>query len=256
MNTKQGSYNSLFKSQGVTQPRIDTGSTAHKADTLPTTLSGPVPSSGYANRVLIIHVCCCRSWEVQAPPMSACPPPSTVPVQPSSSQVGEGHLQWMKKALDLAHEALEAGEVPVGCIFVHEEAIIAKGRNEVNETKNASRHAEMVAADHVMEWCERNGRKKTEVFAQSTLYVTVEPCIMCAGALRLLGVPLVVYGCNNERFGGCGSVLHIDTDVIPDQGPPLQCVRGVFAEEAVQLLKDFYKGENPNAPDEKRKVKK
>ncbi|XP_048392128.1 tRNA-specific adenosine deaminase 2 isoform X2 [Stegostoma tigrinum] len=118
----------------------------------------------------------------------------------------------------------------------------------------ATRHAEMVAIDQVLEWCHQRDRDQKEVFEQVVLYVTVEPCIMCAAALRLLNIPLVVYGCENERFGGCGSVLNISKDDLQQTGTPFQCIGGYRANEAVELLKTFYKAENPNAP--KSKVRK
>ncbi|XP_078413606.1 tRNA-specific adenosine deaminase 2 isoform X1 [Cetorhinus maximus] len=173
--------------------------------------------------------------------------------------------RWMERALGTAKEALENGEVPVGCLMVYQNEILGQGRNEVNETKNATRHAEMVAIDQVLEWCRQKGRDRAEVFEHTVLYVTVEPCIMCAAALRLLkklpfllnlvtDIPLVVFGCPNERFGGCGSVLNIPTDNLQHSGAPFQCIGGYRAEEAVELLKTFYKAENPNAP--KSKVRK
>ncbi|XP_072906528.1 tRNA-specific adenosine deaminase 2 isoform X3 [Hemitrygon akajei] len=118
----------------------------------------------------------------------------------------------------------------------------------------ATRHAEMVAIGHVLEWCRQKGMRWQEVFKETVLYVTVEPCIMCAAALRLLNIPLVVYGCRNERFGGCGSVLNVPADNLQRTGAPFQCIGGYRAEEAVELLKTFYKAENPNAP--KSKVRK
>ncbi|XP_053376076.1 tRNA-specific adenosine deaminase 2-like [Mercenaria mercenaria] len=162
---------------------------------------------------------------------------------------------WMEKSFEYAEDALKNGEVPVGCIIVYEETVLASGRNEVNETKNATRHAEIVAIDRVLEWCSDNGKDWREVFHNSTLYVTVEPCIMCTGALRNIGLGKVVYGCRNERFGGCGSVIPVHTDSLPQLGPKFECVEGVMAERAVDLLKDFYKGENTNAPESKRKIK-
>ncbi|XP_008634228.1 PREDICTED: tRNA-specific adenosine deaminase 2 [Corvus brachyrhynchos] len=153
-----------------------------------------------------------------------------------------------------AKEALEKGEVPVGCLLVYNGEVIGRGRNEVNETKNATRHAEMVAIDQVLDWCKQHDRDYREVFPQLVLYVTVEPCIMCAAALRLMKIPRVVYGCRNERFGGCGSVLSISSDDMVDSGDPFECSSGYRAEEAVELLKAFYRQENPNAP--KSKVRK
>ncbi|XP_071955740.1 tRNA-specific adenosine deaminase 2-like isoform X2 [Antedon mediterranea] len=127
-------------------------------------------------------------------------------------------IHWMTKAVTLAKEALSKDEVPVGCIMVYDEQIIGQGRNEVNETKNATRHAELVAADQVIDWCKSNGKDHVDVFSKTTLYVTVEPCIMCAAALRLLSVPRVVYGCCNQRFGGCGSILSIHSDDLVGNG--------------------------------------
>ncbi|KAI4873303.1 hypothetical protein NFI96_011824 [Prochilodus magdalenae] len=171
-------------------------------------------------------------------------------LQPSDRDV----QSWMAKAFGMARDALENGEVPVGCLMVYKDEILGKGRNEVNETKNATRHAEMVALDQVLEWCRLRQLDSKEVCTQTVLYVTVEPCIMCAAALRLLHIPLVVYGCKNDRFGGCGSVLDISSDDLPHTGTSFKCISGHRAEEAVEMLKTFYKQENPNAP--KPKVRK
>jgi len=198
----------------------------------------------------------------------------------SESESSENCI-WMHAALDLAKEALEAGEVPVGCVFVYNSEIVGRGRNRVNETRSATRHAEMVAIDDLKKWfpntdsdgagnnllghkppaddCSPQNYSETsqltagDVFRLATLYVTCEPCIMCTAALRILHVPTVVYGCANERFGGCGSVVNIAADSLPSLGPELICLRGPFAEESIDLLKSFYKGENPNAPCPKRK---
>lgn len=163
--------------------------------------------------------------------------------------------KWMQKAFEMAKDALDNGEVPVGCLMVYNNEILGRGRNEVNETKNATRHAEMVAIDQVLDWCHCNDKDPGDVFERTVLYVTVEPCIMCAGALRLLRIPLVVYGCKNDRFGGCGSVLDIPADNLPQTGAPFKCISGYRAEEAVEMLKMFYKQENPNAPKSKARKK-
>ena len=171
------------------------------------------------------------------------------------SQVLKCDLSWMEKSFEYAEDAMRNGEVPVGCIIVYEDAILASGRNEVNETKNATRHAEVVAIDKVLNWCSENDKDWHEVFPECTLYVTVEPCIMCSGALRNVGLGRVLYGCNNERFGGCGSVLPVHTDSLPQLGPRFDCIQGIMSERAIDLLKNFYKGENTNAPESKRKIK-
>lgn len=159
--------------------------------------------------------------------------------------------EWMDKAFDMAKDALDNGEVPVGCLLVYKDEVIGKGRNEVNETKNATRHAEMVALDELIQWCGLRGLQLKEVCDGTVLYVTVEPCVMCAAALRLFNIPVVVYGCRNDRFGGCGSVLEISSANLPQTGTTFKCVAGHRAEEAVEMLKTFYKQENPNAPNPK-----
>ncbi|XP_029388983.1 tRNA-specific adenosine deaminase 2 isoform X2 [Mus pahari] len=166
---------------------------------------------------------------------------TTPPDRPCAVSVQETE-KWMEEAMRMAKEALENTEVPVGCLMVYNNEVVGKGRNEVNQTKN------------VLDWCHRHGQSPSAVFEHTVLYVTVEPCIMCAAALRLMKIPLVVYGCQNERFGGCGSVLNIASADLPNTGRPFQCIPGYRAEEAVELLKTFYKQENPNAP--KSKVRK
>ena len=163
--------------------------------------------------------------------------------------------KWFSAAFEKAREALHRGEVPVGCVLVYKDQIIGSGGNEVNLAKNASRHAELVAIDEARKWCESNNENSDDVLSDCTLYVTVEPCIMCAAALRQCGITNVMYGCANERFGGCGSVLSIHTDKLESLGKPLNCVSGIQAEKAVDILKQFYSGENENAPEEKRKIK-
>lgn len=173
--------------------------------------------------------------------------------------------ELMRLALTVARDAITSGEVPVGCVVVDRETgvIIARGRNETNRTRNATRHCEMVALDNALR------AKGPEALRSSRLYVTLEPCIMCAGALQHLGVPEVVYGAPNARFGGCGGVFSVHLLQAPPHAPesaellaadalrpkPLEgfaCRGGVLGEEAVELLRGFYATGNPNAPDEKR----
>ena len=213
---------------------------------------------------------------------------------------------YMKQALLLSKETLERREVPIACIIVYKNGeVIARGSNDVNRTKNATRHAEMIAIEQVRKYAGQNAIPVDEIFRDSTLYVTTEPCIMCAAALRLVGLTDVVYGCGNQRFGGCGSRLDahsrmvenpssslelcsngsesrlnphpntvesptssphskrtklnnnegvkISGDCLVAMGPPLQCRSGVMATEAIDMLKMFYAGENPNAPNPKDK---
>jgi tRNA-specific adenosine deaminase 2 len=152
----------------------------------------------------------------------------------------------MERALELGEEALRQGEVPVGCLFLYKGKVIAEGRNTVNETKNATRHAEMDCIDRVLGVCE------TVEWTGVSVVVSVEPCAMCAAALLHLGVANIVYGCGNDRFGGCGSVVDV-----PSLYSAQTTIRGgLKAERAMALLKEFYQGVNPNAPPDKVKIRK
>lgn len=160
-------------------------------------------------------------------------------------------ISFMEKAFKFAYEALEAQEVPVGCIFVYDNKIIGRGRNTVNETRNATRHAEINCIDQVINFCKCEKLDVDTVFSKTDIFVTVEPCIMCAAALYQLKVRSVVFGCQNDRFGG-QSVFNV-ADVLK----PVTVVKGGYKkDEAMNLLKEFYKGNNPNAPPSKVKNKK
>lgn len=115
----------------------------------------------------------------------------------------------------------------MGCVFVRENRVIARARNRTNELRNvtlrsptrllllipalqASRHAELEAIDRILADKELTPKATRYPLADTVLYVTVEPCIMCASALRQLGITQVFYGCENDKFGGCGSVLGVN----------------------------------------------
>lgn len=150
---------------------------------------------------------------------------------------------FMENALELARKANEQQEVPVGCVFVYRNQIIATGANLVNEQKNATRHAEMICIDQVLDYCKCNELNYKDVFSEVSVIVTVEPCIMCAGALNELAVREILFGCVNDRFGGT-TVLNV-FELLESK----ICVKGgIRADEAMDLLKLFYKGENPSAP--------
>ncbi|KAB2600056.1 tRNA-specific adenosine deaminase 2 [Pyrus ussuriensis x Pyrus communis] len=124
----------------------------------------------------------------------------------------DNNLKFMRLAIEQANEALDSLEVPVGCVIVEDGNVIASGRNRTNETRNATRHAEMEAIDTLLEqWREQRLSKSqvAEKFSKCVLYVTCEPCIMCAAALSFIGIREVFYGCANDKFGGCGSILSL-----------------------------------------------
>ncbi|KAK1922625.1 putative tRNA specific adenosine deaminase [Papiliotrema laurentii] len=153
----------------------------------------------------------------------------------------------MREALHMAEEALAAEEVPVGCVFVKDGQAIARARNRTNEWRNATLHAELEAIDHLLP-------TNPAPLSSITLYVTVEPCVMCASALRQIGIGRVIYGCGNDRFGGCGSVINVNSSEMLDTHPPFVAEGGFYREEAIMLLRRFYMSENQNAPNPKRKA--
>uniref|UniRef100_A0A8D8JPE2 tRNA-specific adenosine deaminase 2 n=2 Tax=Culex pipiens TaxID=7175 RepID=A0A8D8JPE2_CULPI len=164
--------------------------------------------------------------------------------------------RFMEQALEQARLAEQLKEVPVGCVFVRgQDEIIANGCNRVNETKNATRHVEFLCIDQSLEYARQRDIPWEDLFREVTVVVTVEPCIMCAGALLQLGVREIIYGCGNDRFGGCGTVLDVPGLLLGEK-KSLPIRGGVRAEEAMQLLREFYKGENPSAPVPKTKERR
>ncbi|KAH9921495.1 cytidine deaminase-like protein [Epithele typhae] len=164
------------------------------------------------------------------------------------------HLKWMQAAMDMAEEALAAQEVPVGCVFVRDDRAIAKARNRTNQLRNATRHAELEAIDEILADKQLTPTATPHPLAATTLYVTVEPCIMCASALRQMGIKEVFYGCGNDRFGGCGSVLGVNRALPHPAHAGYEAHGGYMHDEAIMVLRRFYITENANAPVPKSKA--
>lgn len=156
--------------------------------------------------------------------------------------------KFMIDALQNGRAANAQNEVPVGCVFVYRDKIIAYGANLVNKTKNATRHAEFICIDQVLDYCKQHNLQYTDVFREISVIVTVEPCIMCAAALNQLQVKEIIFGCVNDRFGGT-TVLN----VFQLLNSSIKLHGDICADEAMELLKDFYKGENPSAPISKKR---
>ncbi|KZT27070.1 cytidine deaminase-like protein [Neolentinus lepideus HHB14362 ss-1] len=154
----------------------------------------------------------------------------------------------------MAEEALTAQEVPVGCVFVRDGRAIAEARNRTNELRNATRHAELEAIDYILSNKELTPEMTEYPLSETTLYVTVEPCIMCASALRQLGIKEVLYGCENDRFGGCGSVLGVNESLRHPKHAGYKATSGYCREDAIMILRRFYITENTNAPVPKSKT--
>lgn len=166
--------------------------------------------------------------------------------------------QVFQECIEQAKLALREKEVAIGCVFynIKTNEVVARGRNSVNASKNATRHAEMNCIDDTIVYCRDNHLEPEELWPDLDVYVTCEPCIMCARILRHLKFNRVYYGCSNERFGGCRSVLNVANDDKRIREKKLEFIHGIRERETINLLRTFYSGENLNAPEGLRKVKK
>ena len=165
----------------------------------------------------------------------------------------EEDVSFMQLAVGEARLALAAGETPVGCVIVRDGLVVGRGHNMTNASKNGTRHAEMIAIDEILNKGEACTDPPSD-FTRCTLYVTCEPCIMCAGALSLLEFRKVFYGCANDKFGGNGSILSIHLGGRAGCGlnghklGTYPSVGGLMREDAIRLLQEFYISGNPSAP--------
>ena len=140
--------------------------------------------------------------------------------------------KFMEQALVLAKEAGQAGEVPVGCVIVRDGVVVGRGRNRREGSKTALGHAEIEA---ISDACRNLGGWR---LWDCTLYVTLEPCPMCAGAIINARIPRVVFGATDDKCGACGSVC--DLFAMEFNHHP-QVVRGIMEEECGGLLQEFFK---------------
>ncbi|ALC39742.1 CG5292 [Drosophila busckii] len=109
---------------------------------------------------------------------------------------------FMEEAIAEARRARDAGEVPVGGVFIYNDKVIARGSNQVNVHRNATRHAEFICIDATLAYCREKRLPARQVFSEISVVVTVEPCIMCSAALHTLAVKEIIFGCGNDRLGG------------------------------------------------------
>lgn len=138
---------------------------------------------------------------------------------------------YMREALYLAKEAAEAGEVPVGCVIVKDGEIVGRGRNRREEKTSALSHAETEAI------ADANRRLGVWNLSGTELYVTLEPCPMCAGAILNARIDRVFFGARDRAFGACGGVMNLFMEPFP-HCPAL--VGGVLEKESQKLLGDFF----------------
>ena len=139
---------------------------------------------------------------------------------------------FMEQALALARQAAREGEVPVGCVIVRGDEIVGRGRNRRETDKSALAHAELEAI------AQANKALGGWRLWECTLYVTLEPCPMCAGAIINARIPRVVYAAGDEKFGACRSVCSL-FDMAFNHHPTVEA--GLLEQEAVALMQDFFK---------------
>jgi tRNA(adenine34) deaminase len=140
---------------------------------------------------------------------------------------------WMQQALNLALQAQAAGEVPVGAVIVHNETLLAEGFNQPISRLDATAHAEIMALQAA---CDKMQNYR---LPGTTMYVTLEPCVMCAGALVHARVERLVFAAREPKTGAAGSLL--DVFSLPNINHRVVCESGVLAEQSSQLLRDFFR---------------
>jgi tRNA(adenine34) deaminase len=140
--------------------------------------------------------------------------------------------RYMQEAIELARKALDSEDVPIGALVVHAGHVIGRGYNQREKLQDPTAHAEMLAltaaAEYIGHWRLEN----------CTMYVTLEPCTMCAGALVLARVRRLVYGASDEKAGACASLYQITQD--PRLNHCVETVGGVLARPAADLLQAFF----------------
>ncbi len=139
----------------------------------------------------------------------------------------------MQEALKEAQKASCEDEVPVGAVIVHQDKIIARGHNQIERLKDPTAHAEIIAITCAASYL------GTKWLNEASLYVTIEPCSMCAGALVLARIKNLYFGASDPKTGACGSVVNITNH--KKLNHRIKVIGGILQEESGSILKDFFK---------------
>ena len=140
----------------------------------------------------------------------------------------------MQQALKQAQEAYEEDEVPVGAVIVYKDRIIARAHNQIKTLKDPTAHAEMIAITQAASFLEN------ERLNDTVMYVTIEPCAMCMGALVLARVKKLVYGADDKKTGACGSVIDLSSK--KELNHIIKVTKGILRKQCSSLLAEFFKG--------------
>lgn len=142
------------------------------------------------------------------------------------------HQQFMRYAFALAEEAKEADEIPIGAVVVHKNRIIGRGYNQTEMLNDATAHAEMIAVSAA------SSTLQNKYLEGCTLYVTLEPCPMCAGALVWTKIDRIVFGTPDPRAGACGSIFNLaENNKLNHQ---IEIIQGVLEQDCAWILKQFF----------------
>ena len=161
------------------------------------------------------------------------------------------HIRFMKEAMKQAKKAYALGEVPIGCVIVHDGKVIGRGYNRRNTDKNTLSHAEITAINRASK---RLGDWRLDWrLEECVLYVTLEPCQMCSGAIVQARIPETVIGCMNPKAGCAGSLLNVLED--PRFNHQVHVIRGVMEQECSDMLKQFFKELRVRVREERRERK-
>jgi len=148
------------------------------------------------------------------------------------------HEQYMRMAIDQAKIAQDNGDVPIGAVIVHQNQIIGKAYNQREQLKDPTAHAEIIALTQAA------AALQSWRLTGCTMYVTLEPCPMCAGALVLARIDRLVYGCDDPKTGACKSLYNIVQDERLNHR--LEVTTGVLADDCSRLLQDFFQQKRPS----------
>jgi tRNA(adenine34) deaminase len=141
---------------------------------------------------------------------------------------------WMNSAFREAEKALEEGETPIGCVIVFENKIIAKSHNQIETLKDPTAHAEIIAITAA------SMHLDSKILKGCSIYVTLEPCAMCAGAIVLSKLDKLFYGAFDPKSGACGSVINITNN--KSLNHKVSVLGGILDKECGDILKSFFKG--------------
>jgi tRNA(adenine34) deaminase len=139
----------------------------------------------------------------------------------------------MQAALREAEKAFDLGEVPIGCVIVRDDVIVAKGHNLTEQLKDATAHAEMMAITAA------SASLESRYLTDTTLYVTIEPCAMCAGAIVLARIPRLVFGAYDAKAGACGTLYHITEDARLNH--QVHTIGGVMDAQCATLVQEYFR---------------